>query len=353
MTQKSEGEQLRQPVVELQQKDELHKHILEELKKIESRLKETERLANIGSWEMDITTGKSFWSDGFYRIIGIDPNEVEPSAEIGMQIIHPDDRERAANEVQKAISEGHEYDIEKRIVRPDGEVRTVLSRGVIILAENNNPSKLVGAFLDITEQKKAAEEILNLNAQLEQRVAERTKELEEANKKLQLISVTDALTGVHNRRFFNETIYKEWRRAIRSKETLSLIMIDIDFFKAYNDFNGHLVGDQCLHKVAVTLKKALNRTSDVFVRYGGEEFAVLLPATELPGAKKVAEAMKRNIEQLNLPHKKSLIAQYLTVSMGIASILPKKEIKVTALIEMADGALYEAKRKGRNQIIIN
>ncbi len=352
MAQESELEQLRQQIAQLEHNDVFRKHILAELQKNESRQKETERITNIGSWEMDIATGKRFWSEGFYRIIGLDPVEVEPSAEIGMQIIHPDDRDRAAMAVQKAIAEGTEYDIEKRILRPNGEVRTVLSRGEIILDENSKPSKLVGAFMDVTEQKKAEEEILKLNAELEQRVAERTKELEEANKKLQLRAITDALTGVYNRRFFNETIDREWRRAIRSKEALALIMIDIDYFKAYNDFYGHLEGDICLCSVAAALKEALKRTSDVLFRYGGEEFVAMLPNTDLPGAQKVAETIQRKIKLLNLPHSKEITDGHLTISMGIAATLPTKDIKVNTLIKASDDALYEAKRRGRDRIVV-
>jgi diguanylate cyclase (GGDEF)-like protein/PAS domain S-box-containing protein len=351
--QESELVRLRQRVAQLEQTDALRKHIFEELKKSNSRLKETERLAKIGSWEMDIATGESFWSEGFYRIIGMDASDVEPSAEVGMNIIHPDDRERAASEVQRAIAEGGEYDIEKRIIRPDGEIRTVLSLGEIVRDEENNSSKLVGAFLDITEQKKIEEEIRKLNTELELRVAERTRELEEANKKLQLISITDALTGVYNRRYFNEAIDSEWRRAIRSKEPLSLIMMDIDFFKAYNDCYGHLEGDGCLKNVANALKKSIHRTSDILVRYGGEEFAALLPVTDLPGAQKVAQSMQLHINKLGLVHCDSPIAEYVTISMGIASVLPKKGMKLTDLIQSADEALYKAKKNGRNRIEIS
>lgn len=353
MAQESELQQLRRLVADLEGKEALLKHLYVELQESETRLLETERLAQIGSWEMDIATGKSWWSEGFYRIIGLNADDVDPSAETGMKIIHPDDRERAASEVQKALELGKEYDIEKRIVRPNGEVRTVRSRGMVTTDEKNEPAKLVGAFMDVTDQKKIETEIRELNTELEHRVTERTKELQELNEKLQEISITDALTGIYNRRFFNEMIDREWRRAIRSKESLSLLMIDIDFFKNYNDSYGHLEGDECLRRVAGSLNKALKRSSDVLVRYGGEEFAALLPGTGTPGALLVAETMQQEITALNSPHRASPIAGHVTVSIGVASILPKIGFKETILIKAADQSLYEAKTKGRNRIVFN
>jgi len=341
---------LRKRVEDLEARDVYRKFLWGKYKKNLRRLKESERLAQIGSWEMDIGTGKSYWSEGFYRICGIEPFSMDPTAEIGMQMIHPDDRERASEKVREAIKKGTEYSIEKRIVRPNGEIRTVLSRGEIVMDSDTKTHKLVGAFLDITEQKETEEKIRRMNEELEKRVKERTQALKKANKELQRLSVTDELTGVYNRRYFNENLEKEWRRAIRSKDNISLIMMDIDFFKLYNDHYGHLKGDECLCRVAKALKGAVKRPGDMMARYGGEEFVALLPRTELLGAMNVAKVMRQNVEHLNIPHDKSGITDHVTLSFGISTIQPRKDIKSTVLIRAADAALYKAKEGGRNQI---
>lgn len=345
-----EVEELRKRNLELEASEQERRKTEETLKEKEYLLKEAERIAKVGSWEMDIATGKSWWSDEFFRICGFEPGAIEPTAEKGMQLIHPGDRERAAREVQKAIEQGKEYNIEKRIVHPDGSVRTVISRGEIVFDNNNKPLKLMGTFLDITEVKKAEEEIRQLNEELEAKVKERTKQLEAANRKLRRLSTIDTLTGIANRRSFNEAIEKEWRRCIRSGKSLSLIMADIDFFKDYNDHYGHLEGDTCLKKVAGALKRALRRPGDFLARYGGEEFVALLPDTDSQGACLVAEAMLYNVKALGVPHAHSSVSERVTVSFGLATIVPLIDVKSSTLIKAADDALYEAKKQGRNRI---
>ncbi|MCP4151605.1 MAG: diguanylate cyclase, partial [bacterium] len=151
-------------------------------------------------------------------------------------------------------------------------------------------------LMEILERKRVEEELKKYRSQLEELVEERTKQLAEANKKLERLANFDALTGVANRRNFIETLEKEWKRSIRSKQSLALIMIDIDFFKAYNDSYGHPAGDDCLIRVASNLQNALVRTGDLLARYGGEEFVVILPGTELKGAALVAEKLRKSIE---------------------------------------------------------
>jgi len=178
---------------------------------------------------------------------------------------------------------------------------------------------------------------------------ERTnQQLQESNERLQRMASVDGLTGVANRRYFDEYFSKEWRRAIRSSLRISIIMIDIDFFKRYNDTYGHLQGDECLKQVANGLAFPLKRALDLLARYGGEEFVVMLPDTDLKGAIAVANQLQEVICDLQIPHAGSLVAPYITLSMGVAAILPHKDIAPELLINHADKALYQAKTDGRN-----
>ncbi len=192
--------------------------------------------------------------------------------------------------------------------------------------------------------------IIQRNKQVERKVQQRTKELNKANEKLKEISRTDSLTNIANRRFFNEVIHTEWYRAIREKTTISLMLIDVDYFKLFNDKYGHIQGDDCLKKVAMCLKTSLNRSSDFLARYGGEEFVVILPNTN--DANIVAQACRKNIENLKIEHELSEVSKYVTISIGITSISPNVNSSLTNFINQADKALYEAKAKGRNCISI-
>jgi diguanylate cyclase (GGDEF)-like protein len=188
-----------------------------------------------------------------------------------------------------------------------------------------------------------------LYASLERKVAERTAALEEANRRLEQISITDALTGLANRRRFNEAFEAEWLRARRAGTALGLAMIDVDHFKLYNDHYGHQGGDRCLRLVADAMKQGLRAGGDLVARYGGEEFVLLLPHADLKGTQTVAERVRATVESLNEPHEKSAHG-IVTVSIGIVSIVPEGGLTPEQFIEMADAALYEAKRQGRNRI---
>jgi diguanylate cyclase (GGDEF)-like protein len=185
----------------------------------------------------------------------------------------------------------------------------------------------------------------------EQKLAVVNKYLARSNKQLQILSVTDSLTGIANRRYFDNIMIKEWRRAVRDHKELSLIMVDIDHFKQYNDFYGHIQGDTCLKKVVTALKKAIKRSADMIARYGGEEFVALLPSTDSEGAKKIAVAMQKATHRMKEEHIKSPVDKIVTVSIGIATSLPKKDGKWETLIDAADNALYQAKSLGRDQIV--
>jgi diguanylate cyclase (GGDEF)-like protein len=184
---------------------------------------------------------------------------------------------------------------------------------------------------------------------LEQQVAERTVQLEEANTKLQQLSEIDALTGIANRRRFEDTLTREWRRATRDQLPLSLVMIDIDYFKSYNDTYGHQLGDECLRRVATEIREAITRPGDLVARYGGEEFAAVLPSTPAKGAFAVAELLRLRVERIATRHQTSPLG-VVTISVGVASMTPGESFAKETLVAAADGALYAAKRAGRNRV---
>ena len=174
--------------------------------------------------------------------------------------------------------------------------------------------------------------------------------LDAAYQKLQHVSFRDGLTEIANRRRFDEFIDLEWRRGLRTSMPMSLIMIDIDFFKAHNDTYGHQGGDECLKRVASCLAGAMHRPGDLAARYGGEEFVVVLANTNRAGAAAVAEALRVRIESLEIPHSGSRVSDWVTISLGVATMVPLQDTSPAELIAAADRALYQAKREGRNQV---
>ncbi len=185
---------------------------------------------------------------------------------------------------------------------------------------------------------------------LDRKVKERTKALAIANEELQRLASTDKLTGIANRRIFDEVLDKEWSRLKREKGELSLILCDIDLFKNYNDFYGHQKGDECLAKVAEAIKKALNRPGDIATRYGGEEFGIILPQTDVVGVYEIAEKIRNSVHALKIPNKGSLVNDFVTISIGVATTRPEGHNSSEALLKVADKALYRAKEMGRNQV---
>jgi diguanylate cyclase (GGDEF)-like protein len=175
-------------------------------------------------------------------------------------------------------------------------------------------------------------------------------ELKRYRDHLKELSSLDGLTGIANRRKFDEYLDYEWRRARRNRTSIALLMTDIDYFKPYNDHYGHLAGDDCLKRVAKVLKKAADRPADLSARFGGEEFALLMPETDLAGAVHVAERLQQGMKTANIPHEFSDAAPYITLSMGIGAAVPLDSKSSIQLIESADKCLYRAKESGRNRI---
>jgi two-component system chemotaxis family response regulator WspR len=170
-----------------------------------------------------------------------------------------------------------------------------------------------------------------------------------ANRELQRLTNVDGLTGLSNRRYFNEYIEAEWKRALRTRAPLSMLMIDVDHFKLYNDTYGHLAGDEVLKKVAGAIRDGCRRSTDLAARYGGEEFAAILPLTPASDLPLLAENLGRSVEALGLAHPASSAGPLVTISIGGATMVPQMSSMVSALIEAADKALYRAKDAGRNR----
>lgn len=193
---------------------------------------------------------------------------------------------------------------------------------------------MVATWENIAERKHA-EEVLQL-----------------ANRELERLATEDGLTKLANRRRFDEYLEREWLRQTRNKKLISLILFDVDFFKNYNDLYGHQAGDLCLMTVAESIRKKIRRPGDLGARYGGEEFVVVIPETDSTGAWHVAENIRQELVSRQITHGRSTVAPYVTISCGLATIMPSVDIEPKVLIEMADKALYRAKQAGRNRTII-
>lgn len=189
-------------------------------------------------------------------------------------------------------------------------------------------------------------------SQLYRQLEDTNQKLEEVNQMLQRLALVDGLTQVANRRCFDETLIHEWQRISRESGLLSLIFVDIDYFKCYNDTYGHLAGDACLKQVAQAISKAVHRPADLVARYGGEEFVVLLPSTTLAGANQVAETIKMAMKKLDLAHSGSPLGGKMTLSLGISCLNPSQHNSPLTLIKLADKALYLAKESGRDRICL-
>jgi len=185
------------------------------------------------------------------------------------------------------------------------------------------------------------------------KLLEMSRDLAAANRELESLSRQDGLTEIANRRYFDSYLLTEVKRASRERLPLSLILADVDYFKAFNDCYGHQAGDDCLRRVAAALKAVGRRPADVAARYGGEEFAMVLPSTAMEGAVDVAKSLARAIEALAIPHARSSVSTQLTLSQGIASLIPAHDTTSESIIEFADQALYQAKQQGRNRYVLS
>ena len=240
----------------------------------------------------------------------------------------------------QAIFEGIAVSFEQSLLFRE-QLRTFLITKFPILDEHDKPYAVAVIRLDISDRK-----------QSEIALAEVEAELRQANLELQKLVNLDGLTKIANRRCFDQRIVDEWQRLHREQQPLSLLMFDVDYFKRYNDHYGHQLGDECLIKIAQTVEHLINRPADLLARYGGEEFIVILPNTNLVGALLVANHIGEAIKDLQIPHQDSDVSDFVTVSIGIVSDIPRTERSPHVLINQADQALYYAKQQGRNRAVI-
>ncbi len=256
---------------------------------------------------------------------------------------------------------------DSRYIQHDNKIKSIICApltvqnttiGVIKVSHNEwvkYTSEQLKLFTSLTSQAAIAiqttqyyNQLIEYSQTLEQKVIERTQELEEVTKQLEYLATVDELTQVYNRRYFNEYLDREWRRVARERKFISLILCDIDYFKRYNDYYYHQAGDNCLYKVAQCLKSLVKRPADLVARFGGEEFVIILSDTNRLGAEKVAQELCRAIEDLKIDHFGSECSDYVTMSLGIATTIPTRRVSPQKLIKTADKALYQAKDMGRN-----
>ena len=246
--------------------------------------------------------------------------------------MHPEDREQVVNFCVAQSQAGTDHEADYRALTKDNGY--VWIRDVVHVLRNaqGETEALVGFMFDISERKKTEEKLLTLQRELE------------------ALSFKDALTNIANRRRFDASLALEWETACHSRQPLSVLMFDIDFFKQYNDLYGHIQGDKCLVDIAQTLSLALNGLRDLVARFGGEEFVVLLPQADATVAWKVAERCQRLVQKREIRHAQSPYGQRLTVSIGVGTVIPGEHSKPGSFIEAVDAQLYVAKKNGRNRI---
>lgn len=254
------------------------------------------------------------------------------SAEDWASRMHPEDREWVVNFCVAQSKDGCDHEADYRALTKDGRYVWIRDVVHVVRNEDGEVDSLVGFMFDISERKATEQKLMALQQELE------------------ALSFKDGLTGVANRRMFDSILDTEWTHARRNSQPLSLILIDIDYFKQYNDHYGHIQGDDCLRHVGQVLASAATRARDLLARFGGEEFALVLPETDAAAALKVAERCRSLIFKEQIPHATSPISPILTVSLGVNTIIPGHQDQPLAFVEAVDRRLYQAKQSGRNRV---
>jgi diguanylate cyclase (GGDEF)-like protein/PAS domain S-box-containing protein len=300
-------------------------------------LQMAEQIGHIGHWRLSVPDGLLTWSAEIYRIHGLTPETYTPDLDSAIGHYHPEDRALVQSSIVRAMRDGTAFEFSARLRHSDGNFRHVQSRGVTQPGPNGTTGLIVGVLIDLTEQRQMERALRVANAQLER------------------IAHVDSLTGLANRRRFDDALETEWRRAVREHNPLSLVILDIDRFKAFNDLYGHPAGDDCLRRVASVLNGAGKRPGDLAARYGGEEMVLLLPATTAVGAEKMARDARSAIAALCIAHEGNLLCGgVVTASFGVATAMPWAgwdSPDSADLVAEADRMLYEAKRTGRNKVV--
>ena len=247
--------------------------------------------------------------------------------------MHPEDREWVVNFCVSQSKSGTDHEADYRALTKDGNYVWIRDVVHVMRNEAGEVDALIGFMFDISERKKTEAKLIDMQ------------------KELEALSFKDGLTGVANRRHFDNTFEIEWINARRNHQPLSLIMFDIDYFKQYNDHYGHIQGDDCLKRVAAILASATRRSRDFFARFGGEEFILVLPETDASSAAMIAERCRSLICGAHIPHEKSEVTNKVTVSLGVGTIIPNDHDDRIQFITRVDKQLYQAKQQGRNCIV--
>lgn len=304
----------------------------------------------LGLWDWNPQTNDVVFDERWAQMLGYKLSEIEPSLESWESRVHPDDIEGCFKDITRHIEgKTNFYNNIHRMKHKNGTWRYILDRGKIVERDlNGNPIRFTGTHTDVTELKEAEITIQKKQTELEKSY----KELEKKNKVISKLVYFDVLTKVYNRRHFNEVIKSEWERFLRNKINFAILMIDIDFFKMYNDTYGHQPGDKCLRNVASAIKKGAGRVNDFAARYGGEEFIVFLSDNiTMDHAEKIAKEICNNVRKLKIPHKSSTVADHVTISIGVSSTIGIENMKsYKGILELADKALYRAKEGGRDRV---
>ncbi|WP_219118227.1 sensor domain-containing diguanylate cyclase [Janthinobacterium sp. UMAB-56] len=246
--------------------------------------------------------------------------------------IHEEDRKKTVDFCVAQSQMGVDHEADYRALRSDGEQVWIRDVVHVVRRQDGSVDSLVGFMFDITQRKQAEDKILQLQRELE------------------VLTYRDSLTGVANRRMFDTLYPIEWAKARATGEPLSLIVIDIDYFKQYNDHYGHMQGDDCLRRVAQAMDEGASRSRDLCARLGGEEFVLLLPATNEGAARNVAERCRKLLARKEIAHASSGVGRLVTVSMGVGTILPSAQIDPDVFLDRIDRRLYQAKSAGRDRI---
>jgi len=295
-------------------------------------LRQSGAMARVGGWTLDVATGEAAWTDEVYRIHDMEP-QASPDLPQALGFYTETSRPLITLAVEQCIRDGTPWDLELELVSAKGRALWVRAQGEPVY-QDGVIVRLSGAFQDITERKHSELQLQRLNATLAE------------------LSYTDALTGLGNRRLFDQTLGVEWGRARRQASSVALLMIDIDYFKRYNDVHGHPAGDECLRQVGALLQGALFRAHEKPMRYGGEEFVVLLPHTTGEEAEVVAQRVLAAFEHAALAHGASPLGPHVTLSVGVAALQPGHDVHEKELVRHADQALYQAKGAGRARFMV-
>lgn len=279
----------------------------------------------------------------------LDATEIQQDSQHFWSLILPEDEVAIRRPLTNQSQTAQPWSAEYRIRTPSGRIKWMQTRASL---DHSTAGSTVwdGVTVDITDRKQAEAVLQNYRQHLEQQVQARTFALQQANQALDRLATLDGLTQIANRRRFDRYLEQEWQRLARDQQPLSLILCDIDYFKRYNDCYGHQQGDICLQQVVRAMQHVIKRPADLLARYGGEEFAIILPQTNRWGAAQVAKSLHTAVQQRQLPHQDSPIRNFVSISGGVATVLPTLNGNPQRLIMAADQALYQAKQQGRDRV---